>query len=151
MMSTNRTIHWLGGDRSRIEVKKNKAGQTRWTTSADVVELVRVLLKIGHGAERAPSMNSAPGFDDRTWTPVRQIELAIPVKRVGLEQSCVAGQMTPWMLVFAVAGVIEHHRRRGGPTEWRVIPDIDPTSIQRSCATTMSCAPTQIFFGSSRD
>jgi DNA invertase Pin-like site-specific DNA recombinase len=38
-------IHWHGGDHSRVGVKKNKAGQTRWVTSADVVELVRVLAR----------------------------------------------------------------------------------------------------------
>jgi DNA invertase Pin-like site-specific DNA recombinase len=38
-------IHWHGGDHTQLDVKKNKAGQTRWTTSADVVELVRVLAR----------------------------------------------------------------------------------------------------------
>jgi hypothetical protein len=88
----------------------------------------RVLLEIGHGKERAPSMNPAPCLNDRTWTSVRQVELAIPVKCVGLEQSCVAGQMALWMLAFAVVGVIEHCCRRCGPTEWLVIADINPTS-----------------------
>jgi hypothetical protein len=38
-------IHWHGGDHTQLIVKKNKAGQTRWTTSADVVELVHVLAR----------------------------------------------------------------------------------------------------------
>jgi excisionase family DNA binding protein len=36
-------IHWQGGDHTRLTVKKNRAGQTRWTTDDDVVDLVRAL------------------------------------------------------------------------------------------------------------
>src|SRR3984957_336842 len=88
----------------------------------------RILLEIGHGKERAAGMDPASCLDDRTRTSVRQIELAIAVKRVGLEQSGIAGQMAPRMLTFAVARVIEHRCRRRCPTEWRVISDIEPTS-----------------------
>jgi hypothetical protein len=88
----------------------------------------RVLLEIGHGKERAAGVDPAPRLDDWTRTSARQIKLAIPVKRVGLEQSGIAGQMALRMLAFAVARVIEHRRRRHCPTEWRVISDIDPTS-----------------------
>jgi hypothetical protein len=38
-------IHWQGGDHTRLSVKKNKGGQNRWATDADVVELVRVLAR----------------------------------------------------------------------------------------------------------
>jgi excisionase family DNA binding protein len=38
-------IHWQGGDHTRLEVKKNKIGQNRWATEADVVDLVRVLAR----------------------------------------------------------------------------------------------------------
>jgi DNA invertase Pin-like site-specific DNA recombinase len=38
-------IHWQGGDHTRLNVKKNKAGQNRWATDADVVELVRALAR----------------------------------------------------------------------------------------------------------
>jgi hypothetical protein len=88
----------------------------------------RILLEIGHGKERAAGMDPASCLDDRTRTSVRQIELTIPVKRIGLEQSGIAGQMTLRMLALAVAGVIEHRRRRRCPTEWRVIADINPAS-----------------------
>jgi hypothetical protein len=50
-------------------------------------------------------------------------------KRVGLEQSCGAGQMALRMIAFAVAGVIDIAGRGGDvPTEWRVISDVDPTT-----------------------
>ena len=38
-------IHWQGGDHTRLAVKRNRAGQTRWTTDAEVVELVRALAR----------------------------------------------------------------------------------------------------------
>jgi excisionase family DNA binding protein len=41
--SVTAVLHWQGGDHTRLEVKKNKAGQTRWVTDADIVELVRAL------------------------------------------------------------------------------------------------------------
>jgi excisionase family DNA binding protein len=38
-------IHWQGGDHTRLSVKRNRAGQTRWTTDAEVVDLVRALAR----------------------------------------------------------------------------------------------------------
>ena len=38
-------VHWEGGDHTRLTVKRNRAGQTRWTTDAEVVELVRALAR----------------------------------------------------------------------------------------------------------
>jgi excisionase family DNA binding protein len=38
-------IHWQGSDHTRMTVKKNRIGQTRWTVAADVVDLVRVLAR----------------------------------------------------------------------------------------------------------
>jgi excisionase family DNA binding protein len=38
-------IHWQGGDHTRLVVKRNRAGQTRWTTDAEVVDLVRALAR----------------------------------------------------------------------------------------------------------
>jgi hypothetical protein len=39
------TIRWAGGDHTPLRVKKNPVGRHRWTTSADVVELVTVLAR----------------------------------------------------------------------------------------------------------
>ena len=36
-------IHWQGGDHTRLGVKKNKFGHTRWVTDTDIVDLVRAL------------------------------------------------------------------------------------------------------------
>jgi DNA invertase Pin-like site-specific DNA recombinase len=38
-------IHWQGGDHTRVSLKKNKPGQNRWTTEAEVIEFVRVLAR----------------------------------------------------------------------------------------------------------
>jgi len=38
-------IHWCGGDHTRLSLKKNKRGQNRWTTDADVVEFVKILAR----------------------------------------------------------------------------------------------------------
>jgi len=58
---TDRTItaiiHWHGGDHSRHEVKKNKVGQTRWATGADVIELVQVLARQMPDASIAAVLN----------------------------------------------------------------------------------------------
>ena len=38
-------IRWQGGDHTTLNVRKNRAGQHRWSTEADVVELVTVLAR----------------------------------------------------------------------------------------------------------
>ncbi len=38
-------VHWQGGDHTRLRVKRNRAGQTRWTTDVEVVDLVRALAR----------------------------------------------------------------------------------------------------------
>lgn len=39
------TLHWRGGDHTRIEVIRNKTGQHRWATPADVKVLIEVLAR----------------------------------------------------------------------------------------------------------
>jgi hypothetical protein len=41
----NLVIHWNGGDHTSLQIKKNRTGQHRWSTAADVVDLVRVLAR----------------------------------------------------------------------------------------------------------
>jgi hypothetical protein len=38
-------IRWVGGDHTPLRVRKNHAGQHRWSTDADVVELIGVLAR----------------------------------------------------------------------------------------------------------
>jgi hypothetical protein len=59
-------IHWQGGDHTRLEVAKNKAGQTRWTTDVDIVKLVQVLARQMPDAAIAAALNrtvSLPGTE----------------------------------------------------------------------------------------
>jgi DNA invertase Pin-like site-specific DNA recombinase len=43
--SVTAIVHWQGGDHTSLEVKKNKAGQTRWVTDYDIVELIQALAR----------------------------------------------------------------------------------------------------------
>jgi excisionase family DNA binding protein len=47
-------VHWQGGDHTRLGVKKNKFGHTRWVTDADIVDLVRALAR--HMPDQAIAM-----------------------------------------------------------------------------------------------
>lgn len=38
-------VHWQGDDHTSMTVKRNRAGQTRWTTDIEVVDLVRALAR----------------------------------------------------------------------------------------------------------
>jgi excisionase family DNA binding protein len=38
-------VHWEGGDHTKMSIKKNKVGQTRWCNDADVTDLVRALAR----------------------------------------------------------------------------------------------------------
>ena len=38
-------VHWQGGDHTRLAVKKNRFGHTRWVTEVDIVDLVRALAR----------------------------------------------------------------------------------------------------------
>jgi DNA invertase Pin-like site-specific DNA recombinase len=55
-------IHWQGGDHTRLEVAKNKAGQTRWTTDIDIVKLVQVLARQMPDAAIAAALNRTRKF-----------------------------------------------------------------------------------------
>jgi excisionase family DNA binding protein len=41
----NLVIRWQGGDHTALRVRKNRAGQHRWSTDTDVIELVAVLAR----------------------------------------------------------------------------------------------------------
>lgn len=38
-------IRWAGGDHTALKVAKNRVGQHRWSTDAEVVDLVTVLAR----------------------------------------------------------------------------------------------------------
>jgi DNA invertase Pin-like site-specific DNA recombinase len=66
-------IHWQGGDHTRLSVKKNRAGRTRWSTDADVIDLVRVLARQMSDTSIAALLNRAGKSTGRgnSWTRSR--------------------------------------------------------------------------------
>src|SRR5439155_10095859 len=66
-------IHWHGGDHTRLSVKKDKAGQNRWVTDADVVEFVRVLARHMPDQSTASVLNRSGKSTGRgnSWTSSR--------------------------------------------------------------------------------
>ena len=38
-------IHWQGGDHTRLEIRKNRARQTRWSTDDDVIGLIEAMAR----------------------------------------------------------------------------------------------------------
>ena len=83
------TIHWQGGDHTRMAVKKNKVGQTRWTVEAEVVDLVRMLARQLPDLAIAAILNRSGKLTGRgsSWTRTHVCSLRnihdIPVYRVG--------------------------------------------------------------------
>jgi hypothetical protein len=69
----NLIVHWQGGDHTRLSVKRNKAGQNRWATDADVVELVRVLARQLPDQSIAAVLNRSGKSTGRgnSWTSAR--------------------------------------------------------------------------------
>jgi DNA invertase Pin-like site-specific DNA recombinase len=71
------TIHWQGGDHTRLDVKKNKVGQTRWVTDTSVVELVQALARHMSDMSIATVLNRAGKSTGRGngWTRSRVCSL----------------------------------------------------------------------------
>jgi Helix-turn-helix domain len=66
-------IRWQGGDHSSLCVKKNRTGQHRWSTDADVIDFVRVLARQTPDKLIAPVLNRAGKTTGRgnVWTQSR--------------------------------------------------------------------------------
>jgi DNA invertase Pin-like site-specific DNA recombinase len=82
-------IHWQGGDHTRLMVKKNRIGHTRWTVAADVIDLVRVLARQMPDLSIAAILNRSGKLTGRgsTWTRTHVVGFrhthAIPIYREG--------------------------------------------------------------------
>jgi hypothetical protein len=66
-------IHWQGGDHTRLEIKKNRAGQTRWSTNDDVIGLIDVLARQMPDKTIAAVLNRSGKQTGRgnSWTRMR--------------------------------------------------------------------------------
>lgn len=66
-------IHWQGGDHTRLTVKKNRAGQTRWSNDDDVIGLIGALARQMADKSIAAVLNRSGKQTGRgnTWTRMR--------------------------------------------------------------------------------
>jgi Recombinase/Helix-turn-helix domain len=91
-------IHWQGGDHTRLTVKKNRAGRTRWCTDSDIVELVRALARQMPDETIAAVLNrrGEPTSHGNSWTRGRICSLRrqydIAIHRPG--ESAERGEVT---------------------------------------------------------
>ena len=85
-------IHWVGGDHTRLTVKKNKAGRTRWVIAGETLDLVRVLARQMPDQNIAAILNRSGRVTGKglTWNRSRVCSLRsrnqIPVYRPGVRQ-----------------------------------------------------------------
>lgn len=66
-------IHWRGGDHTRLAVPRNKTGQHRWSSDADVCELIRALARQQLDGAIAATLNRLGKRTGRgnPWTEAR--------------------------------------------------------------------------------
>lgn len=91
-------IHWQGGDHTRLSIKKNKAGHTRWVISGDTLDLIRTLARQMPDEHIASILNRAGKVTGKglTWNRSRICSVRrnhnIPVYREGERQE--RGELT---------------------------------------------------------
>lgn len=88
--------------------------------------LARRRFDIGQLEHFAPAVGPAAGLQNRRGLTARRIEIAITAIGIALQDAAPAGEMRRRMLPSAIAGIVEHRRRRIGATEWSVIAHIGP-------------------------
>ena len=82
-------LHWRGDDHTRLSVARNRTGQHRWRTSAEVGELIRGLARQQPDSAIAATLNRLGKRTGRgnPWTEVRvrsfRSHHAVPVYRLG--------------------------------------------------------------------
>jgi len=85
-------IRWQGGEHSALSLRKNRSGQHRWSTDADVIELTRALARLMPDKLIAAALNRAGKTTGRGngWTQSRVCSLrnghGIEVYREGERQ-----------------------------------------------------------------
>ena len=82
-------IHWRGGDHTRLALPRNRTGQHRWSSDADVRELIRVLARQQVDGAIAATLNRLGKRTGRgnPWTEARvrsfRSQHRVPVHRPG--------------------------------------------------------------------
>lgn len=67
-------LHWQGGDHTRLAVRKNRRGQTRWSSEPEMVELIRVCARMMPDKAIAGMLNRVGGQVDQMDGPNRACE-----------------------------------------------------------------------------
>jgi hypothetical protein len=75
-------IHWPGGDHTCLEIRKNRAGQTRWSTDDDVIGLIEAMARQMPDKSIAAVLNRSGKQTGRgnSWT--RMVSVLSAAKRV---------------------------------------------------------------------
>ena len=85
-------------------------------------------LKVGVDKERSAGVGPTSRLLNGARLTIGRIELAVAAERVRLENSGPRGEMGLRMIAAAIAGVIEHRRRRPRAAERLIVEDVNPTS-----------------------
>ena len=66
-------LHWQGGDHTRLTVRKNRRGQTRWSVEPDTIELIRACARLMPDKAMAGMLNRTGKRTGRLngWTQSR--------------------------------------------------------------------------------
>jgi excisionase family DNA binding protein len=132
------TLHWRGGDHTRIEAIRNKTGQHRWSTPADVKTMIEALARQTSDRGIAAILNRAGKRTARghTWSEPRvrafRNDHAIPPYREG--ERAERGEVT----VGEAAAILAVHKMtllrfiRRGVLPARQLAPGTPWVIQRS-------------------
>ena len=71
-------LHWQGGDHTRLTVKKNRRGQTRWSVEPETVDLIRACARLMPDKAIAGMLNRTGKRTGRLngWTQSRVVASA---------------------------------------------------------------------------
>lgn len=150
-------VHWQGGDHSRLVAKRNRPGQSRWATEADVVDLVRALARQMPDETIAAVLNRSGKATSHgnSWTRARICSLRhqyeIAIYRDGERTERGEATLEEAMAALAVsrstvrrliaAGLLPARQHcKGGP--WIIRrADLDSADVRRQAAARRSRRP----------
>lgn len=107
------TIHWGGGQHSRLRVRKPKTGEHGCRTSEEALAVMRAMATRWSDQDIAASLNrmGMPAGQGKTWTAHR----VSSVRRVnGIHAYCSAEKDGKWLTMSEAAAKlgVSHHRIR---------------------------------------
>jgi excisionase family DNA binding protein len=131
-------LHWQGGDHTELTVPKNRHGVHRWTTEADVEELIRALARMMSDGAIASLLNrwgkrTAKGH---TWTEARVCSFRhdhdIAVYREGEREERGETTLEQAAQILGVSGMTVLRLIRGGVLPAQQLCKGAPWAIRRA-------------------